>query len=144
MIGYAKSKGAKNAVTFLPVDESAGEFIPWEPGAGIKGVNTFSTDPYWFLYNRDCREYVSEQMERTMQICEPHNLTPYFWAQGFGIPSGRENELETGFALAAERGAKSIAVWGMHGNAAWDGASENPEVVWDVVGKIFQVIRNKP
>ena len=70
-------------------------------------------------------------------------ITLVAFAGIFGIPSGRENELETGFTLAVERGAKSIAVWGMHGNAAWDGASENPEVVWDVVGKIFQVIRNK-
>jgi alpha-galactosidase/6-phospho-beta-glucosidase family protein len=28
-----------------------------------------------------------------------------------------------------------------HGNAAWDGASENPEQVWETVGKIFTEIR---
>jgi len=81
-------------------------------------------------------------MKKTMDVCQPRGLTPHFWAQGFGIPSGREDELETGFTLAVERGAQSIAVWGMHGNAAWDGASENPEKVWDVVGTTFGKLRN--
>lgn len=143
MIGYAKDKGAKNAITLLPVDNEANESLPWNQVADIRGLDIFGTDPYWFLHNKDCNEYVSSQMKRTMDICEPRGLTPHFWAQGFGIPSGREHELETGFSLAVERGAQSIAIWGMHGNAAWDGASENPELVWDVVGKTFGKLRNK-
>ncbi|MEO5886696.1 MAG: hypothetical protein ABIQ77_03450, partial [Anaerolineales bacterium] len=123
MIGYAKDKGAKNAITLLPVYDDVDEFIPWEPVADIRGLDIFGTDPYWYLHNKDCKEYVAQQMDRTMQVCQPRNLIPHFWAQGFGIPTGREHELETGFSLAVERGAKSIAIWGMHGNAAWDGAS---------------------
>lgn len=141
MIGYAKDKGAKNAVTLLPVEDEASESLPWNRIADLRGLDIFGTDPYWFLHGKGCAEYVSTQMERTMQICAPRRLTPHFWAQGFGIPSGRENELETGFSLAVERGAQSIAIWGMHGNSAWDGASENPEKVWDVVGNIFGKFR---
>ncbi|MBK9603028.1 MAG: hypothetical protein IPO36_14490 [Anaerolineales bacterium] len=141
MIGYAKDKGARNAITLLPVEDEASESLPWNRIADLRGLDIFGTDPYWFLHNKDCTEYVSSQMERTMQICAPRRLTPHFWAQGFGIPSGRENELETGFSLAVERGAQSIAIWGMHGNSAWDGASENPEKVWDVVGNTFGKFR---
>ena len=141
MIGYAKGKGVKNAITLLPVENEANESLPWNRIANIRGLDIFGTDPYWFLHDKDCEEYVSSQMERTMNICKPRDLTSHFWAQGFGIPSGRENELETGFSLAVERGAQSVAVWGMHGNAAYDGASENPELVWDTVGKIFGKLR---
>jgi hypothetical protein len=143
MIGYAKDRGAQNAITLLPVDDAATESLPWNRIANIRGLDIFGTDPYWFLHDRDCTQYVSAQMKRTMEICQPRHLTPHFWAQGFGIPAGREQELETGFNLAVEMGAKSVAVWGMHGNSAWDGASENPEVVWDVVQKTFQTIRGK-
>lgn len=141
MIGYAHDKGAQNAITLLPVDDEANESLPWHRVADIRGLDIFGTDPYWFLHNKDCEEYVAQQMDRTMDVCKPRGLTPHFWAQGFGIPSGREHELETGFTLAVERGAQSIAVWGMRGNSAWDGASDNPEKVWDVVGKTFGKLR---
>ena len=141
MIAYAKSKGAKNAITLLPVDEAASESLPWDRIAAIPGLDIFGTDPYWFLHNKDYQSYVTQQMRRTMQVCQKHNLTPHFWAQGFGVPAGREDELEAGITLAVESGAQSVAVWGMHGNAAWDGASENPEVVWGVVGKTFRMLR---
>lgn len=143
MIGYAKDKGAKNAITPLPVEDNANESLPWNRIADIRGLDIFGTDPYWFLHDKDCAEYVTQQMDRTMKVCEPRGLTPHFWAQGFGIPSDRENELETGFSLAVDRGAKSVAVWGMHGCSAYDGTSENPNLVWDVVGKTFGKLRNE-
>lgn len=118
MIDFAKSKRARNPVTLLPVYDDVDEFNPWEPIVIIHGPDIIGADPSWYLHNKDCRAYVSSQMKCTMEICSPRNLTPHFWAQGFGIPSGREHELETGFSLAVERGAKSIAIWGMHGNAA--------------------------
>ena len=143
MIGYASDKGAKNAITLLPVDDKANASLPWGRVARIRGLDIFGTDPYWFLHHKDCEAYVSVQMKRVMDVCRAHNLTSHFWAQGFGIPAGRENELETGFNLAVEMGAQSVAVWGIHGNAAWDEASENPEKVWDVVGKTFGELRSK-
>jgi hypothetical protein len=143
MLAYASRKGAQNAITLLPVEEDASEALPWEDVAGLPGVNIFGTDPYWYLHAKDCRSYVSNQMRRTMQVCELRGLTPHFWAQGFGIPAGREAELETGFRLAVELGAESIAVWGMHGNAAWDAASDNPELVWKTVGRTFKALREQ-
>lgn len=143
MIGYAHDKGAQNAITLLPVDDETSEALPWNRVADIRGLDIFGTDPYWFLHDKDYTGYISSQMARVMEVCQPRGLTPHFWAQGFGVPAGRENELEAGFNLAVESGAKSIAVWGMHGNAAWDGASENPELVWEIVGKTFGRLRNK-
>jgi hypothetical protein len=140
-IGYAKRKGTRNAITLLPVDEDANTSLSWPLIADVPGLDIFGTDPYWYLYGRDCVEYVSSKMEQTMEVCSPRGLTAHFWAQGFGIPSGREQELETGFRLAVERGAQSVAIWGMHGNSAFDGASENPEQVWGIVGKIFGKLR---
>jgi hypothetical protein len=141
MIAYAKAKGADNAITLLPVDEDASESLTWDRIAALPGLDLFGTDPYWFRHNKEYQSYIKQQMQRTMQVCQKHNLIPHFWAQGFGIPVGRESELEAGLSLAAESGARSVAVWGMHGNAAWDGASEDPEAVWDVVGKTFNTLR---
>lgn len=108
--------------------------------ADIRGLDIFGTDRYWYLHDKDCETFVGEQMKKTMDVCEPRGLTPHFWAQGFGIPARREKELEPGFKLAMALGAQSVAVWGMRGNAA-RGASENPEVVWEVVGKVFWGLR---
>ena len=141
MIPYAHDRGAKNAITLLPVEEGANECLPWKRIADIRGLDIFGTDPYWFLHDQDCRQYVGAQMKRVREICTPRNLIPHFWAQGFGVPSGREEELETGFRLAVERGAQSVAIWGMHGNSAFDGASDHPERVWEIVGKTFGKLR---
>jgi hypothetical protein len=141
MVGYASDKGAKNAITLLPVESEANESLPWQRIADLRGLDIFGTDPYWFLYGKDCADYVSGQLKRVMGICAPRKLMPHFWAQGFGIPAGRESELETGFRLAVEMGAQSVAIWGMHGNTALDGASENPVLVWETVGKTFRRLR---
>lgn len=143
MIGYAHDKGAKNAITLLPVEDEANESLPWNRIADIRGLDIFGTDPYWYLHDKDCETFVNEQLKKTMDVCEPRRLTPHFWAQGFGIPSGREDELETGFTVAVERGAQSIAIWGMHGNSAYEGASDDPEKVWDVVGKTFGKLKSR-
>lgn len=144
LIAYASSKGAHNAVCLLPVSEAASESLPWDRVATLPGVDIFGTDPYWYLHQRDWREYVSEHMLRVRQVCRVNHLKPHFWGQGFGIPAGRESELEAGLTLAAEMGATVLAVWGMHGNAAWDGASERPEVVWEVVGNTYRKLRKLP
>jgi hypothetical protein len=141
MIPYAKNKGAQNAITLLPLSEEASESLPWDRVAAIQGLDLFGSDPYWFLHQKDYRQYVSRQMQRTPQACENNRLTPHFWAQGFGVPADREDELEAGINLAVELGAQSVAVWGMHGNAAWDGVSEHPEKVWEVVGRTFNQLR---
>lgn len=143
MIGYAHDKGVKNAITLLPDEYEVRESLPWKKIADIRGLDIFGTDPYWYLHDKNCEAFVSEQMQKTMSVCEPHGLTPHFWAQGFGIPAGREHELETGFTLAVAHGAQSIAIWGMRGNSAWDGASDDPEKAWDVVGKTFGKLRSK-
>jgi hypothetical protein len=141
MIGYAHDKDARNAITLLPVGDEAGEALPWERIADIPGLDIFGTDPYWYLHQKECAPYVTAQMKRTMQVCQPRRLTPHFWAQGFGVPAGREHELETGFNLAVEGGARSIAIWGMHGGSAFDGASADPERVWQVVGQVYNRMR---
>jgi len=142
MIGYVHDRGVKNAITLLPVDDTARESLPWNRVADIRGLDIFGTDPYWYLHHRDCETFVREQMKKTMDVCQPRGLTAHFWAQGFGIPSGRENELEAGFSLAVESGAQFIAIWGMHGNSAYEGASDDPEKVWEVVGRTFRKLRN--
>ena len=61
MIGYAKDKGVRNAITLLPVEDEASESLPWNRIADLRGLDIFGTDPYWFLHNKDCTKYVSSQ-----------------------------------------------------------------------------------
>jgi len=143
MVAYAHQKGAKNAICLLPVDDEANESLPWDQVAALPGVDIFGTDPYWFIHDKDCVDYVTAQTRRTVEICQKNDLVPQIWVEGFGIPAGREAELELGLQTALKAGATNLAVWGMHGNAAWDGSSERPEIVWEMVGKAFREIRSK-
>ena len=45
MIGYAKDRGANNAITLLPMEDKANESLPWERIADIRGLDIFGTDP---------------------------------------------------------------------------------------------------
>jgi hypothetical protein len=141
MIAHAKESGLKNAICLLPVEDAAMEALPWEDVASLPGLDIFGTDPYWYLHNKDAYSYVSGQTKKVMRVCAANGLRGQIWVQGFGVPAGREDELSHGLQTAAEEGATVLAVWGMHGCVAYDGASERPEVVWDMIGKTFNKIR---
>lgn len=140
-VAHAAARGARNAVCLLPVDDDAVESLPWLQVAGLPGVDIFGTDPYWYLHGHAWEPYVTAQTTRVLDVCAQTNCQPHIWVQGFGVPAGREAELDSALHHAAAMGVDWLACWGIHGNAAYDGASEQPEVVWETIGRAYRALR---
>lgn len=142
MTAYASSKGVTNAVCLLPATEETNESLPWNQVITFTGLKVFGTDPYWMEYNRKVVEFVTEMTRKVVKTCKGQDIQPHIWAQAFKIPKGREQEIAIALETAAKEGASNLAAWGYRGCEPWDGASDQPDVVWDVVGRTFRKLRN--
>lgn len=144
MTAYVQAKGAQNAICLLPIGGGGREGLPWDRAVTLSGVDVFGTDPYWRIFQRDPAEFVTEQTRQVVAACEPHGIAPHIWVQAFGIPAGAESEVEVALRTAAAEGATVLAAWAYRASAPFEGASERPDVVWEVIGKAYRSLRGEP
>jgi hypothetical protein len=147
IIGYAKSQGAKNGVCLLPTMHQPGA-PTWEEVAELPGLDSLGTDPYPFPYRAsDWRQFVIENAQNVVDLCRRHGLENQLWFQSFGLTSDpvQLEYLETGMMDAVEQGIDTVGVWGFEGSADMSYcACEQPEVVWQAVGRAFRRLRALP
>lgn len=144
MVIYTHTLGRKNALCVLPKPEGVPVRGIWERFANISGLNVFGTDPYWYGLKRDVKEYVGKYAELVVDICRQHKkLSPQIWIQGFKVPAGREQEIETAFEVAVNAGVRNIAVWGFEACACMSSIrAERPEIAWKIITSCFQKYRH--
>jgi len=143
MIAYVKERSAQNAVCLLPVSDESREGLPWEQVASLPGIDIFGTDPYWLIFQRDVKEFVTEQTRKVVEVCREHGIQPHIWAQAFKVPAGHEGEIEVALNIARGEGATILAAWGYRGCEALSGiACEQPEEVWEMIGRTYSKLRS--
>lgn len=148
LLTYAKSQGARNALTLLPV-EYQDEPIDWEAVAGLSSLDNLGTDPYPFpAYSNQAsfagrwREFVRGYAGRIVQLCEDHGLANHLWIQGFSLPADDLGYLDEVMDLAVDLGITNLAVWGFDGHRDMSAfACENPDEVWEQIGYHFRRLR---
>ena len=114
----------------------------WSRAAAIPGLDTFGTDPYWFLFDVEPEPFMRAFAERAISVARTRGLKAQLWLQAFSVPDGREDELTMGARVAAELGADSLAAWSYRGTASMSKiASARPEVVWRILGEAFAEVR---
>ena len=63
---------------------------------------------------------------------------PLAWVQAFGVPAGREPEIEQAVGLMAEEGVRSVAVWAYRAcEAMSELAADDPDSTWRAVVPAF-------
>jgi len=145
LIGYAKSKGATTDLCLLPYG-IAFDLVgapDWEPFGRIPGLDIFGTDPYWRAGDTVPLEpYVRPNAVAVRELCEKHGLRNQFWVQGYGFPSGAEQEIAQAIGIALEEGMTDIAIWSYRAcepmSKLW---SEDIEGTWEVVVEALAAVR---
>lgn len=142
----ARSMGMKNSVCVLP-DEGgrlglAAGTGSWESIAGLESVDIFGTDPYWLLFGKEVTSYVGSMSKRVIELCTKYNKEPQAWVLAFLIPEGREEEVGQAVDVMYESGIRNIAAWGFKGCQFIDISCQNPEKVWQILGKAYNRVRN--
>lgn len=139
LVAYAHEKGKRNSLCVLPLRDESHSTADWAKLAGIKHLDIFGTDPYWFAFKKDMREFVGNSCDQVKEVCAQHGLEPQMWLQGYKTPSGREHEMVEAVDLMLEKGMRDIAVWGFQscGFMSWI-KPDNPELAWNKVKEAFR------
>lgn len=144
LVAAATARGLHSSVVLLADDT----FSPasWRAVAELPGVRFFGCTPYWLFYGVTAEEmpgYVRCWGERVVAATAGTGAEPMGWVQAFGVPAGREAEVERAVAELVGTGARAIAVWSYLACAAMSGlAADDPDATWAAVVRGFgRVVR---
>lgn len=142
MVAYANKAGKRNALCVLPLRSAEHSTANWERLASIPHLDIFGTDPYWYAFKKDMREFVGDSSRLVKEICDKRNLEAQVWLQGYLVPSGREQELVDAVELMAQCGVRNIAVWGFDAcrHISWI-RPDNPDLAWDKIKEGFRKVK---
>jgi hypothetical protein len=140
LVAYGHECGKRNSLCVLPLRDESHSTANWQKLAGIRHLDIFGTDPYWFAFNKDMREFVGNACDDINEVCAEHKLDSQLWLQGYKTPAGREDEMIAAVQLMLDKGIKDIAVWGYEacGNMSWI-APQNPELAWAKIKEAFRL-----
>ena len=133
--------GLKNAVVMLPQESHLTGVSSWDLIASIGTVDIFGSDPYWYAFRKPMNEFVAATTEKVISVSAEYGKIPQMWVQAYRVPSGREQEIAEAISIIAEKGVESIAAWSFKGGAPMNLASDNPELVWEVLGAAYGRLR---
>ena len=141
LCSYGKSKGARNAVCLLPINEKAAGVSDWSKIARLPELDILATDPYWVFLNRDLR-FFGDYVSRLMNLSKRFGVEPQIWIQNFKIPTGREPEILEAIAIAYAEGIRNFAASSFSGSEYMSYIKcDNPTHVWDLLGEVYGKIR---
>ena len=113
----------------------------------VPTIQNFGIDPYWFPKERpgerDPFLYVYEQTKKILQRTADAGKDTHIWIQGYGIPSGCEDDIYLATDAAFEAGARSILAWSYRGGESHSYRADNCERVWQVMGEAMAHIRSR-
>lgn len=137
MVNYTRKKGVKNILCSLPAEDEKEKC--WDVLSSIEGLDNFGTDPYWYAFKKDVNQFVGVHSKKVVQLTNKLGIDSHIWIQGFKVPAGREEEIETAVQAAVNAGVKDLAVWGFEAcNAISYIRPDNPEKTWDIILKSFK------
>jgi hypothetical protein len=140
---HAKACGMKNALCVLPQEDAGRGVSNWEALVAIPSLDIFGTDPYWAFWGEPLEPFVREKTKKAKAIAERHGRELQMWLLAFLIREGREHEVVRAAEIFYEEGVRNIAAWS-YGGGGWTYArSQNPEKVWESVGKVFGELQSR-
>lgn len=140
MLSYGKNAGFRNTVCLLPKEFAQNDPLEWSQIASMENVDVISTDPYWFIGNRDVNLFVKSYSSKIKELAEQNNIDAQIWIQGFRVPSGKEHEIKTAIDIAVGEGITNLAIWGFNGCDHMSYLKcDNSELVWKTAVKAFQL-----
>lgn len=113
----------------------------WRAAAALAGVRYFGCTPYWLHHripSEALRDYLSRWLDRTIQATTGTAAEPLGWVQAFGVPAGREAEVEQVIDWQVAAGVRTIAVWSYLACVAMSSlAPDDPDATWAAVLRAF-------
>lgn len=135
MVEQASRRGLESGLVLLPDDTTGAD--SWRALASLPGVTWFGATPYWFFQQIPASEfegYVRHWLKRQRAATEGLPVRTVGWIQAFGVPAGRERELQRGIEIMEDAGIDMIAVWAYRACEAMSGLlPDDPTEVWETI-----------
>ena len=139
LVAAARQRGLHSSVVML-ADESY-DPAPWHAAAALDGVRFFGSTAFWYFYgipSAEVEPYIARWASRILAATAGTAAAPVGWVQAFGVPAGREPEIERATATLVEAGIDTIAVWSYLACVAMSGlAPDDPAATWQAVERAF-------
>jgi hypothetical protein len=142
MVSRARERGLESSIVLL-ADEGYDPAM-WRAVASLPGVRYFGTTAFWLFYGipkTEIEPYLSLWSGRILEATAGTVAEPMGWVQAFGVPAGREAEVEQAIEIMSNARVTTIAVWSYLACVAMSGlAPDDPAATWDAVVRGFRRI----
>ena len=145
MVDAASERSLQSSIVLL-ANESYDPAL-WRAAASLPGVRYFGTTAFWFFYAipaDDMESYLSLWAGRILEATAGTAAEALGWVQAFGVPAGREPEVERAIGTLGNAGVAMIAVWSYLACVAMSGlAPDDPPAVWAAVERGFATMAKR-
>ena len=145
VVAHVALRGGKNTICLLPATDGAQGISDWNIVAGLPGLTTFATDPYWKHWNEPAGPFVRRFARLLHETCERHGVGAQLWLPSFGLAKEEIPELEAAIAGAREEGIADLWTWGYEACGHMTSlATPDSALVWEAVSAALTERPQKP
>ena len=134
LVAHVSAQGARPTICLLPLTGGVHGISDWSRVAGLPGLDTLATDPYWKVFGEPAGPFVSEYARRLRDLGEQHGVRAQLWIQGFGLEPADGADVATAVRVARDQAIDDLWTWGYEagGHMSSLGGSD-PVAVWEVL-----------
>jgi hypothetical protein len=134
MLGHVSRRGGRSTVCLIP-PAGTGDLPPeWSEVAGLEGLDTLATDPYWERFGQPVDPWVGHWSRAVRQVAQANGARGQVWIQAFGIGPERAEEVRAAVRSARGAGVDDLWAWGYEACGHMDGlGTPDPDRVSAVV-----------
>ena len=134
LLAHVAALGGASTVCLLPATEGAQGLADWDAVAGLPGLATLATDPYWKHWDSAAEPFVRRFARLLSDTAERHGVAAQLWLPSFGLDRGDVPDLEAAVAAAREEGVDDLWTWGFEACAHMTHlATADSGLVWEAV-----------
>jgi hypothetical protein len=112
VVGHVAERGGANTVCLLPATEGTQGLADWDSVAGIPGLTTLATDPYWKHWDEAAGSFVRRFARLLRETADRHGIGAQLWVPSFGLDRDEIPELESAIEAARQEGVGDLWTWG--------------------------------
>ncbi|HET8751100.1 MAG TPA: N-acetylmuramic acid 6-phosphate etherase [Gaiellaceae bacterium] len=136
LVAHVAARGGASTVCLLPATEGTQGLADWDDVAGLPGLATLATDPYWKHWDEAAGAFVRRFARLLRETAARNGVGAQLWVPSFGLEAGDVPDLEAGVAGAREEGVEDLWTWGYEACRHMTHlATPDAPLVWEAVSK---------
>jgi N-acetylmuramic acid 6-phosphate etherase len=138
LVTHVATLGGRSTVCLLPLTEGAHGLADWSAVAGLPGLHTLATDPYWQAFSQPVVPFVGGFARRLQALATETGVGAQLWIQGFRLGPEDEADIRAAVAEARSAGIEDLWTWGYEacGHMSYLG-TRDPARVWAILTDVL-------